>query len=279
MSEVQLAAEQSSPGRTLAAARAELKLSVADVSRQIKFGVKQIAAIEADDYAKLPGITFVRGMIRSYAKLVQLDPKPLLDELSRSEIPAMATVDLRESEQEPFLEGGRKSNRIYVVLSLVALLAVAVVAYEWYVGPPSTDVAATITPKVANSEAALAPSAQASALQRPGESDRPVATNMPTVGPQRDEEPGPVPGADSAPGELKRIQLEFDQMSWVQIKQANGKVLLSRLNPAGSSQSIEGAPPFHVVIGNAASVRLTYDGAPVDLRSHFKFDVARLTLE
>ena len=38
-------------------------------------------------------------------------------------------------------------------------------------------------------------------------------------------------------------------------------------------------PPFDVVIGNAANVRLKYNDAPVDLRPYFKVDVARLTLE
>ena len=100
MSEAEPAAEQFSPGRTLAAARAERNLSVADISQQIKYGVKQIAAIEADDYAKLPGTTFVRGMIRGYAKLVQLDPQPLLAELGRRDLPPAVTVDLRKGERE-----------------------------------------------------------------------------------------------------------------------------------------------------------------------------------
>ena len=78
---------------------------------------------------------------------------------------------------------------------------------------------------------------------------------------------------------LKRIELAFDQQSWVEIKQANGKVLLSQLNQAGTGQVIEGVPPFEVVIGNAASVRLKYNDAPIDLRPYFKVDVARLTLE
>jgi cytoskeleton protein RodZ len=273
MSEVEPAAEQFSPGRTLAAARAELNLSVADVSQQIKYGVKQIAAIEADDYAKLPGTTFVRGMIRSYAKLVQLDPQPLLAELGRRDPPAAVMVDPRASEREPFLEGGKKSNRIYVLLSLAALLAVAVVAYEWYVSSPSMGEVVTITPKVPKSEVAQAPPAQASAAEQPG------GTDTQAVEPQSQATPMPAPAVSDKPGGSKRIQLEFDQLSWVKIKQANGKVLLSQLNPAGSKQSIEGAPPFEVVIGNAANVRLKYNDAPVDLRPYFKVDVARLTLE
>jgi cytoskeleton protein RodZ len=273
MSEAEPATEQASPGRALAAARAELKLSVADISQQIKYGVKQIAAIESDDYANLPGTTFVRGMIRNYAKLVHLDPQPLLAELGRRNIAAAVTVDLRASDQEPFLEGGKKSNRIYVLLSLAALLAVAVVAYQWYVGLPSTDEVMAITTRVPKSEVAQALPAQAGAMEQPGEAD------TQTVEPLSQATPLPAPAVSSTPGESKRIELEFDQLSWVRIKQANGKVLLSQLNPAGSKLSVEGAPPFEVVIGNALNVRLKYNDAPIDLRPYFKVDVARLTLE
>jgi len=274
MSEADPATEQASPGRALAAARAELKLSLADVSQQIKYGVKQIAAIEADDYAKLPGTTFVRGMIRSYAKLVQIDPQPLLAELGRRDIPAAITVDLRTSVQEPFFEDGRKSNRIYVLLSVAALAAVAVIAYEWYAGPPSTGEVVTITPRVAKTEAAQTPPAAAIPAEAPDAKDE-QTSDLPSQAP---EVPPPAAIIGKVGG-TNRIQLEFDQVSWVEIKQANGKVLLSQLNPAGTKQLIEGLPPFYVVIGNAANVRLKYNDAPVDLRPYFKVDVARLTLE
>lgn len=270
MSEAEPAAEQVSPGRTLAAARAELNLSVADVSQQIKYGVKQIAAIEADDYAKLPGMTFVRGMIRSYAKLVQLDPQPLLADLGRRGIPAPITVDLRTSGQEPFVEGGKKSNRLYVSLSFAAFAAVAIVAYEWYASPPSTGEVVMVKPKAAKSEAVPAPLPQAGAPEQPAAA--------PLAEAPAQAKPLPTAAASGRRG-FKRLELEFGELSWVEIKQANGKILLSQLNPAGSRQSIEGVPPFDVVIGNAAHVRLKYNDAPVDLRPHFKVDVARLTLE
>ena len=275
MSETELVSEETSPaspGRALAAARAELNLSIADVSQQIKFGVKQIAAIEADDYAKLPGMTFVRGMIRSYAKLVQLDPQPLLAGLGGREIPAAVTVGLGTSAQEPFLEGGKKSNRIYGVLSIVALAAVAVVAYEWHAGPPSTGEVVRIAPRVAKTEPVQALPSPVSVTEQPRAPDaQPMQ--------QGSQVAEPASATSRKVGELKRIELEFDQISWVEIKQSNGKVLLSRLNPAGSKQQIEGLPPFEVVIGNAAHVRMAYNDALVDLRPYASVDVARLTLE
>ena len=279
MSEAQAGAElaspapgspvNASPGQTLAAARSALNLSVADVSQQIKYGVKQIAAIEADDYGKLPGTTFVRGMIRSYAKLVHIDPQMLLAELGRRDVPAAVTVDLRTNEQEPFLEGGKKSNRAYVVMSVMVLLAVLVVAYEWYASPPSKGEVVTITPKAVKAEELPSP---------PVAATLPLAPDAPAADPHSTAltTASVVSRRGSGP---KRIQLEFDELSWVEIKQANGRIMLSQLNPAGTKQVIEGAPPFDVVIGNAPKVRLTYDDAPVDLRPYFKIDVARLTLD
>ena len=157
MNDVAAATEKTSPGQALAAARAELKLSQADVSQQIKYSVKQIIAIEADDYAKLPGNTFVRGMIRSYAKLLQINPEPLLVDFGRHDNPAAAAADLQTSGQEPFVEGGTKSNRTYILLSLVALIAVAAVGYEWWSNPLELDTGqvVTIMPRSASSSSGL----------------------------------------------------------------------------------------------------------------------------
>ena len=315
MSEAEPATERPSPGKALAAARAGLKLSVADVSQQIKYGVKQIEAIESDDYAKLSGTTFVRGMIRSYAKLVQIDSEPLLADLGRRDIPAAATVDLRTNRQEPFIEGGGKSNRVYVSLSVAALVAVAVVVYEWQINPPDTGQVVTITPKEAQGSTGEAtppapapvpepvhalsppapasvpppsaqasvpsPSAQASAPSPSAPASAPdsAAAGEAQVPQQPAQAATPVDAASDSVSTKKRIELAFDQQSWVEIKQADGKVLLSQLNPAGSKQVIEGVPPFQLVIGNAGSVRLKYDDAPVDLRPYVKVDVARLKLE
>ena len=292
MSEATPAVEKRSPGQALAAARAEHKLSVADVSQQIKYGVKQIAAIEADDYAKLPGATFVRGMIRSYAKLVQVDAEPLLADLGRRNIPTTTTVDLRTSGQEPFVEGGKKSNRVYTLLSVAILLAVAVVVFEWMVSPLDTGEVVTITPKGAQTDAGDATPAPAAPVSEPAApatpnagAPAPAATPAPgapgdaRAAPSAAHTADPVGAATGRVSGLKRMEFGFDQQSWVEVKQGDGKILLKQLNQPGTRQVIDGVPPFEVVIGNAANVRLKYKDQPVDLRPYFKVDVARLKLE
>jgi len=79
--------------------------------------------------------------------------------------------------------------------------------------------------------------------------------------------------------EGRRIRFEFQQESWVEIKDRDGLILLSQLNPAGTQKVVEGAPPFSVIIGNAANVRVIYRDVPFDLRPYVKVEVARFTLE
>ncbi|MCG7756941.1 MAG: helix-turn-helix domain-containing protein, partial [Nitrosomonas sp.] len=73
-----------SVGHLLRNARTAKGLSIDDVSRQLRLSAQQIEAIEKEDFEKLPGRTFLRGFIRNYANLVQLDPIPLLQMLPES---------------------------------------------------------------------------------------------------------------------------------------------------------------------------------------------------
>src|SRR5258707_1978411 len=121
------------PGRLLAQLRAERKLSVGDVAQRLKYGVRQIEALEAEEFDKLPGATFVRGMVRGYAKLLETDPEPVLGALDERYIPEEVDLDLRD-KGIPFARTGKRGTRTYLALSVVALLVVAGVLYEWRAG-------------------------------------------------------------------------------------------------------------------------------------------------
>jgi cytoskeleton protein RodZ len=65
-------------GGALRAAREKQKLSVQDIASQLRLGVRQVEALEADRYDKLPEPSIVRGFIRNYAKLLKIDSSPIL---------------------------------------------------------------------------------------------------------------------------------------------------------------------------------------------------------
>jgi cytoskeleton protein RodZ len=260
----------SGPGQMLAQLRGERNLSVSDVAQRLKYGARQIEALEAEEFDKLPGATFVRGMVRGYAKLLETDPQPLLKELARRYVPGEISVDLR-AKRIPFPEGGKRGTRVYLILSVLVVAAVLGVLYEWRVGilPWATFATSSSPPKPQKS--ASAPAMVATPA---------VAPVKPSAGVNVAETPAPLAAKDAvaAPSE-GRIRLEFDSDSWVEIRGRDGQTLMSQLNPAGSRRTVVGQPPLSLVIGNAAAVRLTYNDSPVDLKSYVQIEVARLTLK
>lgn len=69
------------PGAQLAAQRQAKGWSVEHAAGQLKFATRQVIALEADNYAVLPGPVIVRGFVRAYAKLLGLDANALVASL------------------------------------------------------------------------------------------------------------------------------------------------------------------------------------------------------
>jgi cytoskeleton protein RodZ len=253
------------PGRMLAQLRGEHKLSIADVAQRLKYGARQIEALEAEEFDKLPGGTFIRGMVRGYARLLDTDPQRLLDALDQRYVPGEIDLDLRD-KGIPFVRSGRRGTRTYLALSILVFIVVAGLLYEWRTGTfPWVQFGQNTTPKEPSkrlpveSPAALHAEAPASVLSEPAQ----IA----------------VVQAQQAPLSEGRIQLQFGSQSWVEIKEQDGKTLMSQLNSPGTRSVVVGRPPLSLVIGNAADVRLVYNGKPVDLKPYIQIEVARLTLK
>jgi cytoskeleton protein RodZ len=75
------------------------------------------------------------------------------------------------------------------------------------------------------------------------------------------------------------IKMRFRGKSWVEVRDARGKVLLSGVNDAGSETEVSGRPPFRVVVGNAPEVRLFFNDRELSLEPHMREAVARVTVE
>lgn len=122
-------------GTILREARESLGFSVADVAAQIKFAPRQIEALEADNFKSLPEAAFVRGFVRSYAKILHLDMESLLTMLPHAKettaelIPA--SVDM------PFPGENTSQRQTLILLGATLMLAVIVVGFAvWHFTTP-----------------------------------------------------------------------------------------------------------------------------------------------
>ena len=273
------------PGVALRAARNAQNLSVGEVARQLRLSVAQIEALEASAFERLPGQVFVRGFMRNYARLLKLDPEPLLRDLapaaSPEQEPRVASTTRAES-----LPAGRPARWPWYALALATLIG-ALAVYEFVlddVPQPALRNAArgdivpapVPTPQADASLAASTPARTGSEAQ-----DAPAGTEPGAPLPVAAEPATPAVAASAArPAALEgEIRMTFERDSWVEIRDAGGRTLLSQLNRGGSEQLVTGRPPLVVVIGNARGVRLTYNDRVVDLAPYMNYDVARLTLE
>ena len=118
-------------GELLRAERLARDLSVEDVARQLRLAVRQVTALEEDDYGKFPGETFVRGFIRNYAKLLQMDAAPLLQKLGQSLPPTGPQSITYQSEGVPFPSKQKHGSR-NVIIAGVTVLALSLLVYEIY---------------------------------------------------------------------------------------------------------------------------------------------------
>ncbi len=130
-----------SPGLRLTAARQRAGLSVGDIAAKMRMSVQQIDAIERGDYAKLPTGTFLRGFVRSYAKLVGLDPEIMLTLLEETHADSRRpSIVVPTQNIQMATPGERYSNpraRILLVLALVIAVSGGG-AYWWLQIRPKT---------------------------------------------------------------------------------------------------------------------------------------------
>ena len=65
-------------GGSLTAARQAQGLELPDVEKLTCIRVKQLAALEAEDFGALPGRAYARAFLRTYALVLALDPEPFV---------------------------------------------------------------------------------------------------------------------------------------------------------------------------------------------------------
>ena len=259
-------------GQELAAAREARGLALADVAQQLKFMPRQLEALEQERFEALPGPTITRGMVRNYARLLKLDPEPLVQRLApRFELPDSNRLAQRYHQPVPFSDHGRRSTIVYLAMSLGVLVLVGGVAYEWH--QERSAAAKAPPPSVARVEPTPQPEPAPMVIQeKVSIVSAPVEPPMPVAAPKTVAEPV-VPKTGP-----HRLVVRTEGEAWIEIRDSLDRMLVSSLNPAGSERVVRGRPPYTLVIGNAANVRVTYGEKPIDLAPHTRHDVARLTV-
>ena len=262
-----------SVGQVLREAREAQNITLEDVAMRLRLMHRQVEAMETDDFGSLGQPVFARGFVRNYARLMGLQPEPLLARMEGA--PAEPTP---VAPVEPPMPNSWLTSPWLILFLLGVLVVVAVpISLYWWLNSDAEETQHAVIPmKQVSPPAPAVTSVVPSIADAPAEA--PVSPIEPVVATESVVEKD-VPPVAASPAERSQLHLEFGGESWVEIKDASGRTLHRQLNPAGSSANIQGQPPFDILIGNAAQARMTYNGRPIDLKPFVSVTVARFTLE
>jgi len=288
-------------GEQLRQAREARGLQIADISQTLKLGPRQVEALESGDWQHLPGHTFIRGFVRNYARLMQLDAAPMMAQLDRILEKPVDNLGKQDTGPAPMPSSSTSAAARRDRMVMVVGLGLVVVATLIYFLLP-TDLSAlrssaqSLLDSVARKDAvepapAAAPSAETPA--QPAAANEPLfppgATQQQVMYPQvlapaENVAPAATPNAPPAKAvdplaATPQLRFVFDKDSWIEVRDRDNKVVFSQRLAAGTEQAVSGQGPLSLTIGYASGVRLFWRGQPVDLAPHTKGDVARLVLE
>lgn len=263
-------------GQQLREAREAAGLSIDDVGSRLRMPVHVVQALESEQWQRLGAPVFVRGQLRSYARLLGVDLEPLLQ---TAQIAPVQPVELISHTHTPPLRRMLESatrRMVYVVIT--AGLAVPV----WYAtrshfaedngpstasldvvpGAPGNTAAAPAAP--ANGAASTVPAAPVAA--RPAPSAAPYIASL---------TPMPRPAAEP---EKNSLSLSFQGDNWVQILAPDGTPVEKALLRAGETRTYAPGQVGRVVLGNASAVQVQHAGSTVDLTPFRRANVARFAV-
>lgn len=293
----------SSPGARLRSARETRGESVHEVAFAIKLSPRQVEALENDDFAALPGMAFVRGFARNYARYLGLDAAPLLagiEGLAGAGAPDLSPI--RNADGDLPAGGGGRRGPFPAGMVVVALLVLLGVGwyFDWFrTEPPrvadlQVESAPVFVPAPAEPAPVFAPAQETKVPVEPAvappttasDASAPAGSAVPASLPPAAAEQGvvaeaapaveaPPPSAAAGGGQLS---FRFGADAWIEVRDSAGTILHSGTNRAGSTRMVQGTPPFRLIVGNSANVVLEHDGKPVELATHTRGSVARLTL-
>lgn len=272
-------------GAELRAARNRLGWTLPDVAATLRIRLPYLQAIEDGRIADLPGNTYAVGFLRTYASTLGLDA---------AEAARRFRAEAQEVNRKPELEFPAPVPQRGVPVGAVVLLGLLLTAgayVAWYRVSGDTRTTAQVVPAVPDRLAPLAdravppsnPSPQvASILPPPAVAPAPVSrpASPAVVAPAAliadpsTPLPAPVPAAATPPAaaapiptpDVPHLLIRTTSDAWVQVRERQGAVLLSRLMRGGESWPVpRGTKLLLMTTGNAGGTELVVDGvaAPV----------------
>ncbi len=290
---------QPSSGQLLRQAREQQQMTVQTLAAMLKVPVHKLQALEEDRWDALTDAVFTRSLALSVCRILNIPSEPVLAGLPKLEGSKLSANP--EGINAPFKDKTLRSlmspshdsssgNAFKIVAAL--LIAVAGSAGLYFLPQWQSEEQETVEAAPASVEPELMFAPQAPgvvvSVQETTVAEQPAAAAQePAPAPAETEAAAAaVPSADAAqPAEAQagagpRLRVAASGDSWVQVREAQAKVVMELMMKAGDVLD-QAAPsrPLKVVVGNAGATTLEVDGAALNLQESARNNVARFEVK
>lgn len=247
-------------GQILKNTRLEQKLTEEEIATQLNLSVGTIVDLENDNYDLLPVMTYVRGYISSYCKLLGIDSFEVLSNLKTEK------NSKKKSQAKPAANKNKdkKAKNPFLVKSIFILLTLLVLVFVLTQLEPSPN-------KDESTIVELAQEVKESSLKETADSDsKDTSLASDSLGTQNNE----------LAEELEnKLELSFDSSSWVDVQTGSKEKIIYKSFAKGETHSLKAELPLSIFIDNAAGISITYEGEKIDLEQYTKNGYAKFVLE
>ena len=270
-------------GSRLRHRRIAKELSLDEVSAELRISAAYLNALEFNDLSAIPNTTFARGYLKTYCRYLGV----ALPTSTVSEAPPIPDAPAKLSMAQPLNRQTRASDPLVKGVSLVIVVATLLTTLFWWRSQQENEVAGsapnaaemvavdtaegTVVVSTESATSSLGPNLndlqQQAALENTSD-EKLVTTTMP--------EALDVAMQELDQGSMQKLSKEtlpdvamivaFSDTSWIEVRNATNEILFTGIKKAGDQLALDEEALLSVVIGNAASVDLSYNGVKVDLQ-------------
>ncbi|HEF8783491.1 TPA: cytoskeleton protein RodZ [Providencia alcalifaciens] len=289
-------------GQLLSRAREHMGLTQEAVAERLCLKVSTVKEIEQDIHPAGVEPTFLRGYIRLYARMVGI-PENDINSLLKSDVPAQTP---NVSPMQSYSLGKKRKKRegwLMKLTWLIVIILIAMIGIWWWQdhNAQQKDLLTmanqndlVLTQQDTSSEPVSnvtvdAPLANNNSAEQA--EPAPVLTDAQTTTTNTETDGVktiPLPNAPQTIPSVDRVQadatqtadmpavtsngltLNFSGQCWLEIRDANNKVLFSGMKNSGDKLELDGAQPYRLNIGAPANVTVQFQGKDVDLSRFIK---------
>lgn len=276
------------PGKLLAAARNKAGLTKADIAEQLNLSATVIGRLESDNYTDDIPDAFLRGYLRTYARVVKQDEEQVIamytqfigrEIVQNYYVPSVDVPPVKIQLSNDVLWVRVISIGVVIVLLVLGWMAYsksdldeATAEIETSSNLPATEIN---TPAIQKSNTDRFKTKQLTNEQPVND----IEVEDESISEIDDETIGEPRGfVEESPSQNVELAFSFIDSCWIQVIDSNDEVLAVGLKSPGRRFVVSGVPPISVVLGKPRAVSIQFNNQSVDLSSYPASQIARFTL-